>query len=50
MAAIGAQVAELKTHRLVVLEYPIDAKEFAQADQAEVSDREVMAMRERGVS
>ena len=43
---IRAHVTELKTHRLIVLEYSIDAKEFTQAHQAEVSDCEVAGVRE----
>jgi hypothetical protein len=49
MPAIRAQVTELVTHRFVVLRYPIDSKEYAQTRHAEVSDCEVLAMRERGV-
>jgi hypothetical protein len=49
MAAIGAQVAELKTHRFVVMEYPIDSNEYARTDYEEVTDCEELAMHARGI-
>jgi hypothetical protein len=50
MAAIGAQITESVTERFVVLRYSIDSEEYAETRHAEVSDCEVVVVRERGES